>query len=119
MDGPVRPQREDKGERSDMKKILLDFRLADTPEMVQEYLALELDFPEYYGKNLDALYDCLTDIGDDTCIGVFGDDEDQKTGTYLKKVKKVMRDAEEENPHLCVIFERLEENYGEDEGLLL
>lgn len=27
-----------------------------------DYLAEALDFPEYYGKNLDALYDCLTQI---------------------------------------------------------
>ena len=27
-----------------------------------EYLMEALDLPEYYGKNLDALYDCLTVI---------------------------------------------------------
>ncbi|MBQ2613475.1 MAG: barstar family protein [Methanobrevibacter sp.] len=27
-----------------------------------DYLAEVLNFPEYYGKNLDALYDCLTEI---------------------------------------------------------
>ena len=27
-----------------------------------DYLAEALDFPDYYGKNLDALYDCLTEI---------------------------------------------------------
>lgn len=28
-----------------------------------DYIMEVLDFPDYYGKNLDALYDCLTDIG--------------------------------------------------------
>ena len=27
-----------------------------------EYLMEALDFPDYYGKNLDALYDCLCEI---------------------------------------------------------
>ena len=27
-----------------------------------DYLMKALNFPEYYGKNLDALYDCLTEI---------------------------------------------------------
>ena len=27
-----------------------------------DYLKEALDFPDYYGKNLDALYDCLTEI---------------------------------------------------------
>lgn len=27
-----------------------------------DYLASELNFPDYYGKNLDALYDCLCEI---------------------------------------------------------
>lgn len=27
-----------------------------------DYLMDALNFPEYYGKNLDALYDCLTEI---------------------------------------------------------
>lgn len=33
-----------------------------------EYLKEKLRFPDYYGKNLDALYDCLTDIGVETEI---------------------------------------------------
>lgn len=27
-----------------------------------DYLKEALNFPDYYGKNLDALYDCLTEI---------------------------------------------------------
>jgi RNAse (barnase) inhibitor barstar len=27
-----------------------------------DYLMEALDLPDYYGKNLDALYDCLTEI---------------------------------------------------------
>lgn len=31
-------------------------------EKGHDYIAEALDFPDYYGKNLDALYDCLTEI---------------------------------------------------------
>ena len=31
-------------------------------ERGHDYLAEALDFPDYYGKNLDALYDCLCEI---------------------------------------------------------
>ena len=33
-----------------------------------DYLKKALNFPDYYGKNLDALYDCLTEIGVETKI---------------------------------------------------
>ena len=99
-----------------MRKIILDFKITETPEQVQEYLALEFDFPDYYGKNLDALYDMLTELGEDTCVGIFRPDEERRINSYLARVKRVFQDAEQENPHLCVIFGDLEENYEEVKG---
>ncbi len=95
-----------------MRKIILDFHTTETKEEVQEYLAMKLDLPDYYGMNLDALYDCLTEMTDDICIAIFEPAEGrQELGSYLERVKLVMRDAEEENPHLCVISGNLEENF--------
>ena len=37
-------------------------------ERGHDYLKDALDFPDYYGKNLDALYDCLCEIGVETEI---------------------------------------------------
>jgi ribonuclease inhibitor len=91
-----------------MVKILLDLRQRETPQEIQEYLAFRLDFPKYYGKNLDALYDMLTEIGEDTCLGVFT--PPGETVGYLSGLCRVFRDAEEENPHLCVFFGNWEEN---------
>lgn len=103
-----------------MRKILLDFRAVKSREQVQDYLAVVFKFPDYYGKNLDALYDMMTEETEDICVGVFGtgkewDREEALTG-YLQGVGRVLRDAEEENPHLCVIFEKFEDNLAEDNG---
>ena len=39
-----------------------------------DYLKEVLNFPDYYGKNLDALYDCLCDIGIETDIILINSD---------------------------------------------
>ena len=67
--------------------------------------------------NLDALYDCLTDIGEDTCVGFFEPEEENEIRPYLQRVKRVLRDAENENLHLAVVFGTPEDNLPEgDEG---
>ena len=97
-----------------MRKVLLDLNPARSAEWIQEYLKFELEFSDYYGGNLDALYDELTSVTEDTCIGVFcPPDDGGRTSVYLGRVKKVMRDAEKENPRLCVIFGDMEDNYEE------
>ena len=39
-----------------------------------DYIKETLNFPDYYGKNLDALYDCLTEIGIETQIKLINAD---------------------------------------------
>ena len=89
-----------------MKKITLDFKDLYTPRQMHEYIAQMLEFPEYYGKNLDALYDCLTDICEDTQITVMNYDildyrENAMINTFL--------DAAEENDCLEVFTTHLPE----------
>jgi hypothetical protein len=40
----------------------LDFADSDRLEVVLDNIARDLGFPEWYGRNLDALKDCLTDL---------------------------------------------------------
>ena len=49
-----------------MNYIEIDGKLIEAEG--HDYLKEALNFPEYYGKNLDALYDCLTEIGVETKI---------------------------------------------------
>ena len=62
--------------------------------------------PEHYGKNLDALYDVLTEYGEQTQI-VWKHFQDflQTMPGYAEAVKALCEDAQAENPMLCIILE--------------
>jgi len=46
---------------------------------IYDAFASELEFPEYFGRNIDALYDCLSEVSDEIIIVI--DDEE-----YLSQV---------------------------------
>lgn len=49
-----------------MKTITIDCTSVETPAVLHQLLADALQFPAYYGHNLDALYDCLTEVEEET-----------------------------------------------------
>ncbi len=53
-----------------MKEITLDGKYLQRTEEGHLYLMQMLDFPEYYGKNMDALYDLLTEIVEPVAIRI-------------------------------------------------
>ena len=61
----------------------------------REELAKALHFPEYYGKNLDALWDCLTDfIDNDVEIILKNFQHVEKINKeYADKILNVFKDA--------------------------
>lgn len=42
-----------------MEKMILDGKRMSTKALAHEHIAGVLSFPDYYGANLDALWDCL------------------------------------------------------------
>ena len=44
-----------------MKKIRIDLDMFNEPKKFQAWLKEECEFPSYYGCNLDALYDVLSE----------------------------------------------------------
>ena len=60
-----------------------------------------LELPEWYGRSLDALYDCLTDLSVPTTIHV----ENWPEEDYMQRALAVLRDAAEENELLQVRLE--------------
>lgn len=80
-----------------MKKITLDFENISNKEEMHKYLAEKFEFPDYYGKNLDALFECLTDIAEPTAVNIINAIND-----YDEQIINVITSAEEENVNLAV-----------------
>ena len=57
------------------------------------------NFPDYYGANLDALYDMLTTLEEPRHLELCGiDNVDASIRTYVPKLERVLEDAAKENP---------------------
>lgn len=86
-----------------MEIVTIDCSKIDTADKFHEALAQALDFPDYYGKNLDALYDCLTDDFTDREL-VFNNwhSLEYKLKDYSGKALYVFHQACLENRHLTV-----------------
>ena len=79
-------------------KITLDFTPCQTPAQVQEYLQRALAFPDYYGRNLDALYDMLTTWDRNTRFVLkLPAAPAVDLAPYLPRLTRVFRDAAGEN----------------------
>ena len=75
-----------------MTQITLDGNMLADAANVHEYLKEMLSFPEYYGKNLDALHDCLTEL-DDIEITIEAPLED---GAIYQKIIRIFKTASRE-----------------------
>lgn len=84
-----------------MKTITINCAEISSMAELHRILSRELTFPDWYGNNLDALHDCLTAICEDTQIVFlhFSALPFRSTGLL-----RVLRDSEQENPHLEVAF---------------
>lgn len=51
-----------------MKEITIDFDILDTSEKFYDFISAEMDFPDWFGKNADALHDLLSCA--DVCVTV-------------------------------------------------
>ena len=84
-----------------MKQITIDCRDL-SKEDLHRALAESLNFPDWYGNNLDALYDTLTTIGEDTHLSLIHF-EDMKS--CRRGFLRVFTDAAEDNPCISITFE--------------
>lgn len=82
-----------------MKQITLDGNILADAARVHEYLKEMLDFPEHYGKNLDALHDCLGDL-ENVEITIIAPDEDS---AIFQRVLRVLKAADRENDDIKLI----------------
>lgn len=84
-----------------MYRCVLDGEVLRDREMLHDILIDALDLPEWYGRNLDALYDCLTDISEQAKIQIRNKSAlEEKLGDYAKSLMKVLDRAAKENPNV-------------------
>ena len=84
-----------------MKYAIIDGRSISSMEEIHQSLAQQLSFPEWYGGNLDALHDCLTDFHEEVEITVVYPDALQEIlGSGYILLCRVLSDAADANPYL-------------------
>ena len=78
---------------------ILDFRNIQYYGEIHKIVKEVMDFPDYYGENWDAFWDCLTDmVGRPINIKIYGLDV---IGKKFKGEDKILLDILEELRHWC------------------
>ena len=81
--------------------VILDGKAMVDRVAAHSHLAQQLELPTWYGRNLDALYDVLTEIGWDTEIVLQAPAAvAENLGRYGAALLRTMQEAAEDNPHL-------------------
>ena len=83
-----------------MQAVYLDARQFTDKVASHDYLKEMLDFPEYYGANLDALYDCLTDLPP---MEIYMENI-HDAGAFYPVIKHVMLSAKKENRDIRILI---------------
>nr|WP_300095618.1 barstar family protein [Sedimentibacter sp.] len=85
-------------------EIILDGKLMTDKTAAHKYIKEQLDFPGYYGENLDALWDVLSTTSKSITIYLINEHEiTERLGEYGKLLLGVFQDASFENDNLCFI----------------
>ena len=86
-----------------MKEIRLNGSKMVDKASTHEYLKQKLELPEYYGNNLDALWDCLsTDFSPKKIILYNCDKLKKNLGSYGSTLILLLKDVAEENEYTGV-----------------
>ncbi len=87
------------------RRIKIDASKMQTRDDIHDYMEDIFDFQDFYGRNLDALYDRLQEVTDDIDL-VFT--HDAIAGIldvpYAYRTLMVLGKACDENPHLHILF---------------
>ncbi len=90
-----------------MKQLIIDGAAVESRAALHALLAEGLALPAYYGNNLDALYDCLTDPLPEPAEIILRDFGalTQTLGPYAHKLAAVLNRIAKENPKVHFLFE--------------
>lgn len=87
-----------------MRTYFLDCSNMVPREQTHPYLKQALSLPDYCGNNLDALFDCLTEMNEPTVFRFSHLNDLQQLGDYGLRLVETFRDAAEENPVLELVY---------------
>ncbi len=88
-----------------MNRIILNGKRMITKEVTHAYLKRKFCFPDYYCRNLDALWDLLSTIKKDTeIIIVNASSVRESLGKYGQSLLRVFDDLNEESRHVRVTY---------------
>lgn len=89
-----------------MNNIIIDLGLIDTREEFHEVIKKAFLLPHWYGENLDALWDCLMEINNDTKIYLLKSGEISKSlGSYGCKIITLFKELSLENNNISLKIE--------------
>ena len=87
-------------------KYEIDLRGVYNPDDFYAVLGEQIELPEYFGYNLDALHDMFTDIAADTELRFTGVAEAEvMMSKYMRNLKRLCAAVENENEHMRFHFE--------------
>ena len=93
-----------------MRYYSVDLKNIYTRDSLHTALKESLGLPDYYGRNLDALSDCLTDIRTDSEMEFIGlSDLMQNLMEYGERFLITLHKAAFSNPHLILVFRESDE----------
>ena len=82
-----------------MRVIELDAEKLNDRKESHLYLQKKLNLPEHYGRNLDALYDCLTEIAKTVILF----ENEEKGASNYRRIRQVFEDAADANDGLIIV----------------
>lgn len=89
-----------------MEQIILDGERMLNRRRAHDHLAERLQFPDYYGRNLDGLYDLLTEWREPARLVVRHKGTIlSRLGEYGEALCRTLEDAARANPRLEVLFQ--------------
>ncbi len=82
-----------------IREVVLNNHDFETKKDLLHYIGEALAFPEYYGANLDALADCLSEVEEPVRIRI---KRTWHQDSWFKAAAKVIREAAKDNPAITV-----------------
>ncbi|HBA48954.1 MAG TPA: hypothetical protein DCZ91_14395 [Lachnospiraceae bacterium] len=89
-----------------MKICIIDGAAITDKNRLHDVLSESLQLPDWYGRNLDALYDCLTDMQEVTEVHILQVSAlESNLGRYAKAFLKMLGEVSEDNTAVKLIIE--------------